>query len=236
MTSAMINKEKAESTAGQSQSEHSNDIKSRGGKVESDKDKSLDESIDFQEGEPKNSETENRSEGSKKQTEDFPWGSYSLGTAALISWFFIESLRSVYGGVVHLTGLFGSAWMSAGLFVYGTAMLIGACFLLWGNPIGVKIAVLGLVLIVPTHSALVFFNSSPMLIFEIVSTLVVAVLGVRYLSSETTAPLALQPSDPSLPKHIKLLQGFLVGFGLCCLAALILIMWEPYGKVPLGVP
>lgn len=232
MTSERTAIEKPEITADESsQSRQTQNIKSKDKKVESKENEPLNESIDSKESEP-----DKRRGGPKEQTEDFPWGSYSLGTAALICWFFVESLRAIYGGIVHLTGLFGSAWMSAGLFVYGAATLIGACCLLWGNSLGVKVAFVGLILIVPTHSAFVFFNSSPMLIFEIISTVVVAALGARYLISKTTAPLALQPSDRCLPKHIKVLQGFLVGFGLCCLAALVLIMWEPYGQVPLGVP
>lgn len=179
----------------------------------------------------KNQEPDKASDKERK----IPWGSYSLGTALIMCWFFAEFLRAGYGAVIHFSGTFGSNAMGVGLLVFGLCMIVATTGLLFGNKRGVQIALMGLFVSLGGHAAFVLGYGAQFPLFEVVMALLATGAGARYLMSENTAHLALQPKDP-LAIHVKVLSGFITGFGLLCLAALILIMWEPYGQVPLGVP
>ncbi len=190
-------------------------------------------SVEVEGGEVRGSEQPNDSRNPCAR--DFPWGSYSLGTALIITWFYMAFLRAFYGGVIHLTSLFGCTVSAVLLFVYGVIMFAAGVGLLTGRPAAIKAGIAGLLISGTGHLVFVWVNRQESVWLETIAGVAAVFFGLRYLISENTSELVLQP-ESDLPTHIKVLQASLAGFGFICLAAVILTMWEPYGQAPLGAP
>jgi hypothetical protein len=156
-----------------------------------------------------------------------------LGLSAIVVGLFAEALRAFYGAAVNLTGVFGFSTLAVAFIFYGLFLCVGAWGLLWGERWGRYLGGASAVAVVAMHIVSPLAARGEIAWVELGAYAVAAAATLRYLFSPSTARLAEQPRD-HLTTPIKVLHALLTGFAFLCLAAILLILFEPHITIPLN--